>query len=197
MGSRRSGSHLSTIVFIVVVIVGLLVISVVYPFVIASFMSVSITVVPPPVTIITSPMVLPTGYPTPIATPLDTTTDPPMTAPPVIPNPTLPVQITISKWHDDSSNCYSENNDKWVLVTGVEISGGVPPYRFTFKQFGNTLPHGEVVVSPDEGAVKFDPPILVSKGEDVLVTIRSSTSDGEPGWDSGLFYKLHPTCDRH
>lgn len=108
------------------------------------------------------------------------------------PRPFLP--LIIGAWHDDSSDCYSENNDKWVLITGVEISGGIPPYYFRFEQLGHVL--AEAQIFPVNNLVEFDPPILVNKGAYAIVKVMSATQTGEPSWSSGIYYSSNPNCDK-
>ncbi len=125
----------------------------------------------------------------PVSSPIPPTDSTPPTLPPALPDP-----LTPSTWHDDSSDCSSEKHDQWVWVSGLDIYGGIPPYKIKFEQFNKPLT--EVLVSPDGGRVNFDPPILVNKGSYVQVTITSNTTNGEPSWNSGIFYLLNPICEK-
>jgi hypothetical protein len=106
-----------------------------------------------------------------------------------IPLPTPPSEFRVGPWHDDSTICDEKN--KWVRIKGVEIFGGIPPYKITFRQFDRSIS----IISHADGNFEFPQPVIVNKGSRVKVTISYKTINGDVEWVDALYYHLKdPRC---
>ena len=111
-------------------------------------------------------------------------------ATPVVPTPLT--EIIVWDWRVNRLDCIEEKRE-WIEIRGIEISGGVPPYKFEFKQ-KEILLYSEVI-GPPENTFTFKNEILfgasfhVSTGSPINVKITSTTLDESPYWIGELFYE--------
>jgi MinD-like ATPase involved in chromosome partitioning or flagellar assembly len=106
---------------------------------------------------------------------------------------TIPPEFHVGPWSDDSSNCGSDRLANTVRITGVVISGAIPPYTIIFRQHDKEIARR---VSPIFGKVEFIDPIVVDRGSLVHVTISFKKVDKEVVWRKALYYQIELKCLR-
>ena len=143
---------------------------------------------------------------TPTLTPTPTPTSPPPTstftpAPPVTSTVYVPVTgpigtnlppgFMVGPWHDDIPVCDRFDRKRPVNITGVTISGGIPPYEIVFTYFDTNQIIGRITATA-EGRTDFEPPIVVRRGEYLHVTMIFGSSK----WEDDLKYPWdYVQCD--
>ena len=107
--------------------------------------------------------------------------------------PTVP-EIEVLKWN--IIYLCNGKNAHGVQITGGEIAGGIPPYWVTSEYLDGThFPKKlveETAKFQSKHIVKIDPPISVSTGRWVKVTIQSVEPDGNPIWADQLYFSPTP-----
>lgn len=99
----------------------------------------------------------------------------------------LPAGFRVGPWDDNFDIC--QNDTTSVVINGVEISGGFPPYEFSFRQYETGLNIFFKTRFPLESDyVQFDEPVVLKKGAYVHVEIRFEGINGVSFWADDLYY---------
>lgn len=123
-------------------------------------------------------------------------TQAPPTDPSSLSTPIVIIDITVEDWQIERSKCVNITRS-WVKLLGLEIMGGVPPYKLRIEQKGELVYENVVDIVPESQPTKivFSSPITVNTGSFINVTINSNTNDGKPIWQDRLFfYYFDPMC---
>jgi len=105
----------------------------------------------------------------------------------------IPDDFTVGPWHDDTIVCDRFNRYKPINITGVDISGGTPPYEIVFSQFNNDNIIARIIATT-EGKVEFKKSIVLKREEYLRVIITFGSSSV---WIEDLNYPLdYATCPR-
>lgn len=124
------------------------------------------------------------------------TQEPPTEVPPSPSTPIVITDITVGDWQIERSKCVNITRS-WVKLVGVEIMGGVPPYKLRIEQKDALIYENVVDIVPESqpSRIIFSSPITVNTGSFINVTINSNTNDGKPIWHDRLFfYYFDPMC---
>lgn len=104
----------------------------------------------------------------------------------------LPKNFMVGPWYDNS--CQNPE-DQFVLIYGVEIYGGTPPYILSFWQNGEEIFNFTSTPDLEQGKrLPFPTPIRVQKGKYVQVIISFSTETGDAKWMDDLLYPINTVC---
>lgn len=108
----------------------------------------------------------------------------------------LPANFRVGPWHDNSIKCDNDPKHYLVEVSGVKISGGTPPFEFTFWQGNRITKISDLYPTNEE--IEFILPVILYKGEYVLIIINFQSASGESQWADNLYYHYlnDPSCTR-